>query len=195
METRLNDSIHRIYYMLKLNTFILLGIICGGCVLSSLTVGVSLHQAAKNESSLLTLKNWWQLFLKELSITAFASWMYNLCCFVLLWAIWFTSQFIGIVFLMAWIIQVALFVFTILSLFAEAHLRTYVEGNWVQILKLAWIQVFMTPQANMSTLLIWIVIIIAGSQVPAVAFFWGFGVWISLMTSLYRKEWIRLEII
>lgn len=195
METRFNDAIHRIYYMLKLNTMIILGILCGGCVLTALTVGISEHYRAKGVSTLLSFKNWWKQFIIEIKVTGIISWVYNLLSLFLLWALWFTSQFKGLIFFSAWLIQLSLLFSTLLAMMAESQLRQYYEGNWRDLFKLSWIQIFMTPRANFYTFGLWIIMSIVGYQFPAISAFWCFGIWISYTSEIYTKEWRRLEII
>lgn len=195
METHLNNAIHRTYYMLKLNIMVLIGIVCGGCVLSSITAAITVHKEANHVSGLLHFRQWWKTFVQELKVTGCISWAYNVWFILILWALWFTSQFKGLIFLAAWLVQLAVLVLSFLAVLAEANLRQYYEGNAFEILKLSWIQLFMSPKANFATLLLWIVLSLLLIQAPAVVGFWGFGVWISFTSSLYAKEWSRLNIL
>lgn len=195
MESRFNEAIHRIYYFLKLNLMLVLGFLLGGCLLSSLTVGISLHLEAKNNAALLTFKQWWNKVKIEYKQTAIISWLYNLCIILLLWALFVTSQLKGIVFLMSWFVQVALLIGCVLTMLAEAQLRQYYEGASWQITKLSWMQLFMSPKANIGTLLLGFILGLVSMQFPAIVFLTGWAIWISFMTSIYYKEWARLKII
>lgn len=195
MESRFNDAIHRIYYFLKLNLMVVMGFLMGGCILSSLTVGISLHLEAKNNAALLTFKKWWQKVLSEYKQTALISWLYNLLFILLLWALFVTSQFKGLLFLMSWFVQVALLVGGVLAMLAEAQLRQYYEGDQWQITKLAWMQMFMSPKANLGTFVLGFILGLLSLQFPAIIFLTGWAIWISFMTSIYFKEWTRLEIL
>lgn len=195
MESRFNDAIHRIYYFLKLNLMVVMGFLMGGCILSSLTVGISLHLEAQNNAALLTFKKWWQKVLSEYKQTAWISWFYNLLFILLLWALFVTSQFKGLLFLMSWFVQVAMLIGCVLAMLAEAQLRQYYEGDQWQITKLAWMQMFMSPKANLGTLVLGFILGLLSIQFPAVIFLTGWAIWISFMTSIYFKEWTRLEIL
>lgn len=195
MEVKFNDTIHRIYYLLKLNFFILLGNLLGGCFLSVLNASITSHREVKGNATLLTFKMWWQHFIVALKQTWWVSWAYNLVVLTLIWALFFTSQFKGVIFFASWLIQLTLLGLVLLALHAHAQLLQYMEGNQLAIAKLALIQVFMAPKVNIGTLFYGMILIAIGSQWPALVVFFASSFWIYLTTNLYYREWQRLEIL
>lgn len=189
MEEHINDFIHKIYYFLKLSLLVNLGWLLGFCGLTALAAAVDTHQAAQNQEGQLSIRYWWQTYKAIFKVTWHLSWAYNLTSIFLLWLIWFTSQFKGLVFLMALFIQIAALGLVILTAVIHANLYPYIEASIKNQVSLAVSLAFVTTIPNILFFAYLVFIALVFRAMPALVVFLGSGLAIRIFHPLYLKYW------
>ncbi|MDO4431704.1 MAG: hypothetical protein Q4B80_00180 [Aerococcaceae bacterium] len=199
MENMVNSAIHRMYYWLKLSTIFVMCVLAGAILfgaMAAITTVVDLHATANGNAQALSFSKSWQQFRNYLSKSYGSSLFYEGILLFLGWLLWFTSQFKGVMFLLALSVQVTFFIAVLLAFLAEARLRYYYSaGRFQDFVKLAFIQLATCPKANVGTLLYGGLSLVVLSQYPAVVFFFGVAVWENVFHTLYRDEWIARGLI
>lgn len=195
MEAQIYNSVQRIYYIFKLNCMLIFGFMLGLCGLVSISAAVEMHVEAGGETELLSFRKWWRIFLGELKGNWAVSWVYNLTFTFLLWAIYLTSQLVGIIFLMGLFIQVGCLFILFLTFLAEGHLRVYIDTSSFNYFKLAFIQVFIAGRVNLLHGLYWLMLLFLFKSFPAIIAFWAGGMGLYVFHALYLKAWRHFKII
>lgn len=184
-----------VYYCFKLSMMFWLSLSLGLCGLSTLMAIGHVKQISQNQPSLLTWQSWKNCFFPILKSTWWQSWTYTIVLWFLVWLIWFTSQFMGIIFLIGIFIQASFFLIVLLTLIGHGLLTTYVESSPINYLKLAFMQVFIATKANAMILFYLVMCLMIGQYFPAIIFFFGPGLAFVLLQPILEKQWRHLDFI
>lgn len=194
MANFVTNIISKIYYWIVLSGYFYLGLFLGlGIfgVLPSLTAVVSLHMEADNQFQMIRFKDYWREYKWNLKQSWGDSLFYSIAITLILWMIWFTSQFQGFIFLMSIVIQLGIFVILSFSLLAEAQLRQGIDSNFFNFKKLAFIQFFSFPKLTFTNLVYGFFVMMTLITMPAIVFFFAISIWVSLFTLMYQQTYIE----
>lgn len=194
MANFVTNIMSKIYYWIILSGYFYLGLFLGLGIfgfLPSLTTVVSLHLEADNQFQLIRFKDYWKQYKWNFKQAWGDSLFYSIAIALILWMIWFTSQFQGFIFLVSIVIQLGIFVILCLSLLAEAQLRQGIDSDFLNFKKLAFIQFFSFPKTTFSNLVYGFFIMMTLVTMPAIVFFFAVPIWVNLFTRLYQKSYVE----
>lgn len=194
MAELVNSVFIKIYYWVLLSGLFYIGCVLGigifGLLPSLITV-LSIHRYAKGNYQLIRFKH----FLNEFKVNLRENWLWSSLYFIsillVLWGIWFTSQFKGIIFLISLSIQAAFCLILIHSLGAHAQLKQVIEASSFDFFKLSLIHFFITPRITVLNLIFNLASLMLIFIMPAVAFLFLMPIWLNIFTPIYNKAFIE----
>lgn len=194
MAELVNNVFTKIYYWIVLSGLFYIGCMLGmgifGLLPSLITIR-SIHHQAKGNYQLIRFNHFWKEFKENLSRQWFQSAVYIVSILLILWGIWFTSQFKGIIFLVSLFIQAALCLILIHSLGAQAQLEQVIEASSLNLFKLSMIHFFITPKITILNLIFNFIGLVLMFLIPAVAWLFFIPIWINIFTPIYTNAFIE----
>lgn len=194
MAELVNNVFTKIYYWIVLSALFYMGCILGAGIfgaLPSLITTLLIHRHAQGNYQLIRFNHFWSEYKVNLKETWLWSCMYIMSILLILWGIWFTSQFKGIIFLISLTIQATVSLILIQSLGAHAQLNQVIEASSLDLFKLSLIHFFITPKITLLNVVYNFIGLVLVFLMPALAFMFLIPIWLGIFTPLYNNVFIE----